>query len=230
MPDTTLLAVFFAGLLGGGHCAAMCGGIVGALAGGRGGRPGLQLAYNAGRIGSYAVAGVLAGALGGLAVVRGMLPLQLVLYAAANVLLVLMGAYVAGWTSLVTRLEGLGRHLWHRISPLTRRLLPADTVPRALGLGALWGWLPCGLTYSVLAIALVSGGPRQGATLMAAFGLGTAPNLLLAGLLLQRVQPWMRHPAIRVAAGCTVAAFGVAGLLHVAWLGDQLRRGVACLT
>lgn len=229
MPDATLVAVFLAGLLGGGHCAGMCGGIVGALSQQQRARLSLQLAYNGGRIAGYTVAGALAGALGGLVLVRDILPLQLALYGVANVILVLVGLYLAGWSTLVTRLERLGRRLWSAISPLAAGFLPADTVPRAAIVGLLWGGLPCGLTYSVLAIALVSGSALNGAALMLVFGLGTAPNLIAAGLLLTRARLWLQARILRLVSGALVLGFGVAGLVHATQLGDQLRRGLFCL-
>ena len=228
-PGTTLLAVYLAGLLGGGHCAGMCGGIVGALSAGAGSRLPLHLAYNAGRIASYTLAGSIAGALGGMVLYYDVLPLQLALYVLANLMLILLGLYLAGWSSLVTRLEAAGRRLWRHISPLTTRFLPVDTAPRAFAVGTLWGWLPCGLTYSVLAIALVSGGAANGAALMLAFGLGTLPNLLLAGLLLRRARSWFQDRMVRWVSGGLVLGFGVAGLANAAQLGDQIRRGVLCL-
>ncbi|MDP2135862.1 MAG: sulfite exporter TauE/SafE family protein, partial [Sulfuritalea sp.] len=73
MPDSGFFAVFLIGLLGGVHCAGMCGGIVSALSlqmPGKSGSGGaawtIHLAYNLGRISSYAVAGALMGALGSL--------------------------------------------------------------------------------------------------------------------------------------------------------------------
>jgi uncharacterized protein len=229
MPEATIVAVFLAGLLGGGHCAGMCGGIVGALSQQQRAPLALQLAYNGGRIAGYTGAGALAGALGGLVLVRDILPLQLALYGFANLMLVLVGLYLAGWSTLVTRLEHLGRRLWRGINPAAARFLPADTVARASIVGLLWGGLPCGLTYSVLAIALVSGGALNGATLMLAFGLGTAPNLIAAGLLLTRARLWLRARTLRVVSGGLVLGFGVAGLAHAAQLGEQLRRGLFCL-
>ncbi len=228
-PETTLIAVFLVGLLGGGHCAGMCGGIVGALSAGAGSRLPLHLAYNAGRIASYTLAGAIAGTLGGLALYYDILPMQLGLYVLANLMLVLLGLYIAGWSSLVTRLEVAGRRLWRHISPMTASFLPADTAPRAFAVGMLWGWLPCGLTYSVLAIALVSGGAANGAALMLAFGIGTLPNLLLAGLLLRRARSWFQHRMVRRVFGALVLGFGIAGLANAAQLGDQIRRGVLCL-
>lgn len=228
-PETTLLAVFLAGLLGGAHCAGMCGGIVGVLSAGAGSRLPLHLAYNAGRVASYTLAGAIAGALGGTVLYYDVLPLQLALYVLANLMLILLGLYLAGWSSLVTRLEAVGRRLWRRISPLTTRFLPVDTVPRAFAVGTLWGWLPCGLTYSVLAIALLSGGAANGAALMLAFGLGTLPNVLLAGLLLKRARSWFQDRMVRWVSGGLVLGFGIAGLANAAQLGDQIRRGVLCV-
>jgi sulfite exporter TauE/SafE len=229
MPEATLLAVFLAGLAGGGHCAAMCGGIVGALSAQRRAGFSLQFAYNTGRIGSYAAAGALAGSIGGLLLLGELLSLRIALYVVANILLVLIGLYLAGGLTLITRLEALGRRPWRHISRLTRSVLPADTLPRALGAGAIWGWLPCGLTYSILAIALVSGSGSRGASLMAAFGLGTLPNLLAAGLLFTRARPWLQGRLARRIAGGLVLGFGIAGLAHATWLGDQIRRGVLCV-
>jgi sulfite exporter TauE/SafE len=188
-----------------------------------------HLAYNGGRIASYTAAGAVAGALGGMVLYYDILPLQLALYVLANLMLILLGLYLAGWSSLVTRLEAAGRRLWRHISPLTRRFLPVDTMPRAFAVGTLWGWLPCGLTYGALAIALVSAGAANGALLMLAFGLGTLPNLLLAGLLLRRAQTWFQGRVVRWISGGLVLGFGIAGLANAAQLGDQIRRGVLCL-
>lgn len=229
MSDATLLAVFLAGLLGGGHCAAMCGGIVGALSARRGAQMHLHFAYNIGRIGTYCLAGSFAGAIGGVVLLRDILPVQLALYVVANLLLLGVGLYIAGWPTVVKRLEIPGQWVWARISPLTGRFLPADTFPRALALGSIWGWLPCGLTYSVLAIALVSGSGTRGASLMLAFGLGTLPSLLAAGLLMRSARLWFQRRLVRRIAGTIVLGFGVTGLAHATYLGDQIRRGVLCL-
>ncbi len=104
-----------------------------------------------------------------------------------------------------------------------------NTLPRAFAVGTLWGWLPCGLTYSVLTIALVSGGAADGATLMLAFGMGTLPNLLLAGMLLRRARSWIQGRVVRCVSGGLVLGFGIAGLANAAQLGNQIRRGALCL-
>ena len=80
-----------------------------------------------------------------------------------------------------------------------------------------WGWLPCGLVYSVLVSALAAGSATSGAALMLAFGLGTLPNLLGMGLFARQIQPFMQQLWVRRAAGLTVAGFGVWGLLTLAY-------------
>lgn len=147
-----LVSALILGLLGGGHCLGMCGGLMGALtlaipAEQRGRRLRLLLAYNLGRILSYACAGLLLG-LAGWAVART--PLAGALRVVAGLLLIAMGLYLAGWWSGLTRVEALGRGLWRHLEPFARRLLPVSSLPRALLLGAIWGWLPCGLVYSTL--------------------------------------------------------------------------------
>lgn len=212
----SLLALFLVGLLGGTHCVGMCGGIVGALSVGGPARFPLHLAYNLGRILSYTLAGALVGALGGASLaLAGQLPLRIALYLAANLMLVALGFYLMGITRALAFTERVGQNLWKHIQPLTRRFLPARTLAQALPLGMLWGWLPCGLVYSALATALAAGSASQGALLMLAFGLGTLPNLLLAGLLLARLRHLVQQPAVRLVAGLLVTAFGIWGLLGI---------------
>ncbi len=219
MPESSVFALFLVGLLGGVHCIGMCGGIVGALSLGNAPRPLLHLAYNAGRILSYALAGALAGALGGASLVlAGQLPVRVVLYVLANLMLVALGLYLMGWRSALAFSERAGQRLWRRLQPLSRRFLPARTVAQAFPLGVLWGWLPCGLVYSALVSALTSGSAARGAALMLAFGLGTLPNLLLAGLAALRLRACLRNRPLRVAAGLLVSGFGVWGLVSAARL------------
>ena len=146
MPDSAYLALFLVGLLGGTHCVGMCGGIVGALSLGAPARWSMHLAYNAGRILSYGVAGALAGALGAASLaLDGPAPVRLALYLLANLMLVALGLYLLGVTRALAFTERAGQHLWRHIQPLTRRFVPAKTVAQAFPLGVLWGWLPCGL-------------------------------------------------------------------------------------
>ena len=140
------------------------------------------------------------------------LPVQLLLYVLANLVLISLGLYLAGLGNQLARLEALGAWLWRRVQPYSARVLPADTAAKAFVLGTLWGWLPCGLVYSLLATALLSGGAASGAAVMLAFGLGTLPNLLLAGMVFKRLRDITSDRRVRLAAGALVAGFGVVGL------------------
>lgn len=213
MPDSGFLALFLVGLLGGTHCVGMCGGIVGALSMGGPARWSLHLAYNAGRIASYAAAGALAGALGAASLgLEGQVPVRLLLYFLANLMLVALGLYLLGVTRALALTERAGQVLWRRVQPLSQRFLPARSIGQAFPLGLLWGWLPCGLVYSALASALTAGTPGRGALLMLAFGLGTLPNLLLAGIVLARLNEFVRRPLVRTLSGLLVLGFGLYGL------------------
>ncbi|MFA6120255.1 MAG: sulfite exporter TauE/SafE family protein [Sideroxydans sp.] len=236
MSEFSIFAVFLVGLLGGVHCLGMCGSIVGIfttqvpkersrwpLAASSKLRlvfdkTRFHLAYSGGRIASYAVAGALVGAIGQAGMVmRDAVPIQHILFALSSAMLILLGLYLAGLWGAVRRLEQMGAGLWKHLQPFTTKLLPVNTVPRALGLGALWGWLPCGLVYSVLITALASGSATQGALIMAAFGLGTLPNLLAIGLFWENIKGWAQSPQVRLVAGGMVMAFGVYGLYKVGY-------------
>jgi len=222
MTEFSIIAVFFVGLLGGVHCLGMCGSIVGILTGQLpkdGARWPFHLAYNSGRIASYTVAGVLVGAIGQAGLLfRDAVPMQHLLFALSSLMLVALGLYLAGIWSMVRRIEQIGSVLWQRIQPLTRLVLPITSPLRALLLGMLWGWLPCGLVYSVLVTALASGHPQSGALIMLAFGLGTLPNLLVIGLFWERCRRWVQSPRVRLLAGLIVMAFGVYGLVKVGYV------------
>lgn len=217
-----LSSALILGLLGGGHCLGMCGGLMGALTlaipkAQRSRRFQLLLAYNLGRILSYAAAGLLLG-LAGWAVAGG--PLATGMRVLAALLLISMGLYLAGWWSGLTRIESLGRGLWRHIQPVANRLLPVSSLPRALLLGALWGWLPCGLVYSTLLWAASQGNATHSALLMLAFGLGTWPVLLATGLAAERTSALLRKRRVRVTGGLLVILFGLWTLPgpHQHWL------------
>ncbi|SDG83555.1 hypothetical protein SAMN05216588_101126 [Pseudomonas flavescens] len=217
-----LLSALILGLLGGGHCLGMCGGLMGALTLAipperREQRLRLLLAYNAGRILSYALAGLLLG-LAGWALASG--PLANLLRAIAGGLLIVMGLYLAGWWSGLTRIEALGRGLWRHLQPLARRLMPITSPSRALLFGGLWGWLPCGLVYSTLLWAASQGDALHSAALMLAFGIGTLPVLLATGLAAERMGSLLRQRGVRMAGGLLVMLFGLWTLPgpHQHWL------------
>lgn len=221
MTDFSIVAVFFVGLLGGVHCLGMCGSLVGILTAQlpkTGVSWPFHLAYNSGRLASYTLAGALVGAIGqaGL-LLRDVVPVQHLLFALSSLMLIALGLYLAGIWGMVRRIERLGGVLWQRIQPLTRGLFPVATPLRALLLGILWGWLPCGLVYSVLVTALASGHAQSGAMIMLAFGLGTLPNLLAIGLFWENIKRWVQSPRVRMTAGLLVAGFGVYGLIKVGY-------------
>jgi len=231
-----LLPFFMIGLLGAVHCVGMCGGIVGAmsLAGAprrsfpvpvvtaAASAPGMVLdntlrilAYNTGRIASYMTAGAIAGGVaGGAHALADMASLQIAGYWLANLMLVALGLTLMGAWRGLARLEQAGQVIWRRVQPLMKPLLPMDSVPKALALGALWGWVPCGMVYSVLLAAMLTGSPWSGAAVMLAFGLGTLPALLTMGMAGARLTSWTRVRGVRVAAGIIVLAFGVLGLVR----------------
>ena len=233
-----LVAMLFAGFASGVHCVGMCGGIVTAFAAQRaipiaavparrGADFALQLAFNGGRLSSYALGGAAAGLAGGAAAyLAGALPVQAVLYAFANLMLILVGLYLLGSGRWLARLEALGGPLWRRLQPIAAGGLSARSVPRAFVAGLAWGWLPCGLVYGALAAAAFAGSSAGGALAMLAFGLGTLPTLLVAGLAVTRLRAWVARRAVRLGAGLLVLGFGVFGLARASGVAETVQRGL----
>jgi uncharacterized protein len=223
---------FLVGLVSGVHCVVMCGGIVAALQVGLPPVPpsrslGRQIGYSLGRMTTYAAAGAVAGGLGSLGLLKNdVLPVQLVLVVLANALIILLGLHLAGLGSSVLVLERAGGVIWRSVRGLGARLGPAHSLPGAVAVGAVWGFLPCGLVYSVLATALAAGSAAKGALVMAAFGLGTLPNLLGAGLAARALARFASSRRLRLSAGLVVIALGVLGLLRVPGMAEHVRRGL----
>jgi sulfite exporter TauE/SafE len=249
MSTLSLFPFFVAGLVGSVHCVGMCGGIVGAFSMAAPRRafpvavavanaPALAfdgalrvVAYNAGRIGSYMAAGAVAGGLlGGVRQLAGAAPLQLAAYWLANLMLVALGLYLMNAWHGLAKLESAGKLLWSRLQPLTRHLLPVDRPGKALALGALWGWLPCGMVYSMLMSAMLSGSAGGGAAVMLAFGLGTLPALVTMGMFGNLLQEWTRRRHVRLVAGLLVLSFGLLGLARASGGIDLGWLGALCLT
>ena len=215
MPELSLYAAFLAGLLGGGHCAGMCGGIVTALSlhtdAGPHRRIGwsMLLTYNLSRVASYALLGVVAGGLGNALLLFDLIvPIGKVLYAFASLMLIALGLYLAGWWFGLRHVERLGGRFWALMQPRLGRMLPIRSPRQAISAGLLWGLLPCGLVYSALTLALASAHPLAGGALMLAFGIGTLPNLLAFGALAARFKSLLQHRGVRVFAGIGVMALG----------------------
>ena len=183
MHELTFMTALLAGLFGSAHCVAMCGGIAAALGSAGPARRGYQpLLYHCGRILGYGLAGAVVGALGaaaGFGFTASSWGATLRLGSAVVVMLI--GLDISLGTSAVSRWlrtpERWGARLWRRLAPLRRVRLPSALWLRALLLGVLWGWLPCGLVYSLLLAAALAGSAAAGALTMAGFGIGTLPAM-----------------------------------------------------
>jgi uncharacterized protein len=202
-------ALFLGGLASGLHCAGMCGGISAGFSLLKKERLlKSQLAFNAGRITSYAAAGAAAGALGSAgAYMAAVLPAQISLYFASSAFVLLAGLQLWGAALPLSLLERIGLPLWRRLQPLAVALLRRGSFAG----GLVWGWLPCGLVYGALLAAAFAGGPAQGAVAMAAFGAGTLPWLLAAGVLAARFRGALK---LRRAGALLLIGFGAWGLAH----------------
>jgi len=219
MMESIYLTALVVGLLGGVHCLGMCGGVVGGLTLNL--KPEVQLSwwkmfpyqlgYNAGRITSYALLGSLFGWLGhSLISLTTFLPVQLSLQMIAGGFMVALGLYLGGWWNGIVFIERLGKGVWRHLAPLTKKAIPVQNIYQAWLYGSVWGWLPCGLVYSMLIMALSAGGALQGGLLMLAFGLGTLPNLVLMGSFAFFFTRLSRNLLARRLAGIGVILMGTA--------------------
>ncbi|MTW11979.1 sulfite exporter TauE/SafE family protein [Pseudoduganella eburnea] len=189
------------------------------------------LSYNAGRIGSYMLAGAIAGGFAGsVASLAHMASAQQAAHVLANLMLAVMGLYLMdAWRGLA-RVEQAGGVLWRRVQPLVKPLVPMDTPLKALALGGLWGWVPCGMVYSMLLTAMLSGSALDGALVMGAFGLGTLPMLLAMGMAGAKLRQYLQQRSVRIACGFVVLGFGALGLARAAGGGQHAWLDVLCLT
>ncbi len=222
--EITYLSAFIIGILSGVHCLGMCGGIVSAFS--LGVAPSktptqkiqIQLAYNLGRIVSYTLAGLIVGALGAITTQQfASHALHQYLQTFSAFILILMGLYLANWWRVLTQLERIGGILWKHIEPLTRKLIPIKGNGQALLVGLVWGWLPCGLVYSMLTLSLSTANAQQGALIMLSFGLGTLPNLIAFGLMASSIQLFLKRPAVRMIAGLLIIVFAIYLLADSWW-------------
>jgi sulfite exporter TauE/SafE len=214
--DLSFVSALLIGLAGGVHCVGMCGGIVGAFAYAVPKNSTMlpyTLAYNFGRITSYVIAGSITGWAGYLfaqQVGQGIVILQFI----GGVFLFLLGLYVAGFWHGLNKIERLGSKLWRLIRPLSKRLLPFKSPLHALPYGMIWGWLPCGLVYSVLTWSLASGSALQGAVIMAGFGLGTLPIMILMATGFTKIQHLLQDPKTKLVMGLLLMVFASNQLFH----------------
>ena len=220
MPTVTLFTLFLLGFFGGTHCIAMCGGLSTAFA--------LQLPphikrhwliilLNLGRLTSYTLIGTLMGALSQLgSTLAHTHTLQLILATLANLLLLFTGLYLANILAWAAKIEHIGRLIWQRLNPLLNKLLPIQSLPACFGAGMLWGWLPCGLVYNASLYALGSSSALWGGLYLLAFGLGTLPNLIAAGLFATQLRTLLQKKWLRLGAGLLVSIWAMVQLARVA--------------
>jgi sulfite exporter TauE/SafE len=207
-----LAAAFGAGFLGSAHCLGMCSGIsglfaVGATVASFKTQVPLAIAYNVGRVLSYAFLGVTIATIGS-AVVGAIPNLAGPVRLASGLLIIVVGLQVAFNWRLLAPIEKVGAVIWNRLAPHAKGLIPATTVLSAAGLGLIWGWLPCGLVYGALLLAATTADPVGGGLVMIAFGLGTMPAMVLSGLSAARISAYVSQN--RVAAGLLIIVLGVA--------------------
>ena len=211
----TLMSALLTGLVGSGHCAVMCGGVAtgfSAMA------PRAAWRYviepNLGRVLGYAAAGAVAGGLGHAIVDVAALPwLRTGLRVATGLILLLVGIRLLAGQRGTSRYASLGGGVWRALKPLQRRLLPANTTGRRLALGALWGWMPCGLSTTLLTAAWLQANAGSGALTMAAFGMGTLPVMLPLTWSGHHIGRRLLNGPLRPAVGMLVMG---AGLLTIA--------------
>ncbi len=214
MSSLTLIGAFLLGLISSGHCLVMCGGISGALAlathRNAQGRPRMDLliGYQAGRITSYALAGF---ALAGIGAALVHLIDQDRVRVALRLLSALLFALIG--LSLLARGRGfefgLGQRVWRRIAPLARRFVPVRHFPQAFAFGTLWGWMPCGLVYSVLFVAWLSMDPWRSAAIMVMFGLGTVPAVVLGAIGAGKSLSLLGRSGVRSTVAIALLAFAI---------------------
>ena len=219
MIDYNVTGAFLVGLMGAGHCIGMCGGLIGAFSSQLPksrhqsqfvSQLRFMLSYNLGRILSYALAGALVGGSASALALLFDIDLYLItLRVIAGLMMIATGLYIAKIWSGVVQIERVGKYLWRFLSPLAKRILPIQTMPQAFVGGMLWGWLPCGLVYSTLTWAVAANSAQQGAMIMAAFGLGTLPALLSAGMAANLFGRWVQNRAVRLISGLILVLFGL---------------------
>jgi len=234
-----VFSAFIIGLLGSGHCLAMCGGITTMLTSAVKAPPAVQQSkksaggnipinvmarptscspnskalpliffYHLGRIASYSLIGAIVGLTGSLAAKNLGVPIAGLRFI-AGLFLILLGLYIGQWLFWLNRLESVGQKLWRYLSPLAKHFIPVNNRKQAIGLGCLWGWLPCGLVYSTLAWALASGSPLNGAAIMLFFGLGTLPALLALSFGLGNIKKYLAMPNFRKLMALILIAYGI---------------------
>ncbi len=251
----TFVAAILTGLLGSLHCLGMCGATAASIIGLRTNQLAQQkqvtkgrriilltemdtptvrgsLAFNIGRIGSYMMAGFIvagvAGTLAGRIVMDDVMPLRVSLFVFGQILVIATGLYIAGFTKLLAPFERLGGYFWRFLQRRFAPRLHAHGSGNLLALGALWGWIPCGLVYGTLATAMATGRFDFGALIMLGFGLGTMPMMFAAGASAGRLRQLATMPNVRLVAGAIVVLLGLVGLSRATSMSTLAAFGQFC--
>lgn len=216
---TSYLMAFIMGLFSSMHCIGMCGSIIGTLTLSldqkiRTNKAKLfwfVLNYNVGRILSYTLAGTIGGFLAAFIIqpfgnYLGYRALQLI----SALVIFCSGLYIAGWFPRFAYIEKIGVTLWKRVEPFGRKLIPVKTRVNALLFGMIWGWLPCGLVYTSLALAISTGDTVRSALTMLAFGFGTLPAVLGVGIIAQISINSLRRPYVKQIIGLLMILLALA--------------------
>lgn len=206
------LAAFSMGLFGSPHCLGMCGGIVTAFGLSMqhvsdSKKNGLILTYHLGRLISYSLLGLIA-SLVGVAIFQSIMSNsapRIVL----GVVLVLIGLAMLG-LPLFNQLEKVGMRFWQSLAPIRKKVFPIDSFGKALFAGLLWGFLPCGLVYGALMMAIAGNNIATGAALMFVFGLGTMPMLIATQKTVGMLQSSIKHFRLRQINGVIMILSGLA--------------------
>jgi sulfite exporter TauE/SafE len=190
--SSPILIAFVIGLFSSLHCVSMCGSIIGTLSFSL--KPEVRsnkakmatfiFSYNLGRIFSYMLAGLIIG------LIESIITMPLgeehghqILKILSALIITGAGFYIAGWFPSFAYIEKTGSRFWKTIEPYGRKLIPVATLNQAFLFGMVWGWIPCGLVYTALALAATSGDIVTSALSMLAFGLGTLPAVMGTGLV-----------------------------------------------
>lgn len=206
------LAAFSMGLFGSPHCLGMCGGIVTAFGLSMqhvsdSKKNGLILTYHLGRLISYALLGLIA-SLVGVAIFQSIMSNSAPRIVLGAVLM-LIGLAMLG-LPLFNQLEKFGMRFWQSLAPLRKKVFPIDSFGKALFAGLLWGFLPCGLVYGALMMAIAGNNVATGAALMFVFGLGTMPMLIATQKTVGMLQSSIKNFRLRQINGVIMMLSGLA--------------------
>jgi len=215
MLSTSMFSALIMGLVGSTHCIGMCGGIVSTLSLQHQSKyvrsiwyqQLIQLAYNAGRISSYMFIGLIISLFTSSLLNQLPDPHQISNYI-SGIFFILLGIYIGKWINSFSWLESAGQLLWSKIEPIGRKYIPATNLKQAYLFGLVWGWLPCGLVYSALALSATQIHLLDAVMVMLWFGLGTLPALLLIGNFAKNFRTWVQHKIIRWVLAVFLIAIG----------------------